>query len=183
MAVGHLWGGIRLRWFQDGSVSRGRADKLRPLPAVQGPGSAPLRPPHRELLGVPRPRGRLTALAVKAGVLHTWCPGAALTSQEPQKRVLVQNGSSFRVSGANASSPAGPRVPPRGLLRPHRAFYQTLAQLNHSLPSYFRATLAAFAWPELYTGEVGPFLPAKLPLSFIARTGLPVGTAPTQATS
>lgn len=68
MAVGHLWGGVRLRWFQDWSVSRGRADKLRPLPAVQGPGSAPLRPPHREPLGVPRPRGRLTALAVNG-----WC--------------------------------------------------------------------------------------------------------------
>lgn len=121
-----------------------------------------------------------------AGALHTWSPGAALTSEEPKKCVLVQNGSSFQVAGANPSSPAGPRVPSRGLLRSHHAFYQTLAQLNHSLPNYFRASLAAFAWSELFTGEAGPFLPAKLPLSFIAldrapSPGQPTHTSPADA--
>lgn len=38
-----------------GSVSRGRVDTLHVVPAVQGPESAPLRPPHRGLLGFPRP--------------------------------------------------------------------------------------------------------------------------------
>lgn len=67
-AVWHLWRGVRLRWLQDWLVSRERVDKLGPVPAVQGPGSSPLHPPHREPLGVPRPRGRLSVLAVNG-----WC--------------------------------------------------------------------------------------------------------------
>lgn len=138
-----------------GSVSRGRVDKLRPVPAVQGPGSAPLRPPHRGPPGFPRPWATCLHSLRAAGVLCTSSPGAALTSEEPKKRVLVPKGSSFQVARANPSSPAGPRAPSCGFLRSHRALYQALAQLSHSLPNYFRAILVAFAWLELFTGEAG----------------------------
>lgn len=150
--AGHLWVGCQA---VVGSVSRGRVDKLRPVPAVQGPGSTPLRPPHRGPQGFPRPWAACLRSLRVAGVLCTSSPGAALTSEEPQKRVLVPKGSSFQVARANPSSPAGPRAPSRGFLRSHRALYQTLAQLSHSLPNYFRAILVAFAWLELFTGEAG----------------------------
>lgn len=90
----------------------------------------------------------------------------------------MQNGSSFQVARANPPSPAGPRVPPRGLLHSHHAFYQTLDQLNHSLPNYFRAVLVG-AWLELFTGEAGLFLPSKTAPQVHRPDGAPGGTART----